>query len=98
MLIAGEGHGKEMQIRAAINGNVTTICTSVPFSSDAIIGTPWEPFIIDLDEASGIYAVTSDDSADTEWYTLQGFKIGRRPTTSGVYIHRGQRVTIIQQK
>ena len=98
LLIAGEGHGKEMQIRAAINGNVTTICTSVPFSTDAIIGTPWEPFIIDLDEASGIYAVTSDDSADTEWYTLQGFKIGRRPTTPGVYIYRGQRVTIIQQK
>ena len=98
LLIAGEGHGKAMQIRAAIDGTVTTVCTSVPFNSDAIIGTPWEPFVIDLDDPSAISALPSDLIPDTEWYTLQGFKIGRRPTTPGVYIHRGQKVTIIQQE
>jgi hypothetical protein len=97
LLIAGEGHGKAMQICAAIDGIVTTVCTTVPFNNDAIIGTPWEPFIIDLDDPSGISGVFSDVIADTEWYTLQGFKIGRRPTTPGVYIHRGQKVTILQQ-
>jgi hypothetical protein len=97
LLIAGEGHGKAMQICAAIDGIATTVCTTVPFNNDAIIGTPWEPFIIDLDDPSGISGVSSDVIADTEWYTLQGFKIGRRPTTPGVYIHRGQKVTILQQ-
>ena len=97
LLIAGEGLGKAMQIRAAINGVVTTVCTSVAFNSDAIIGTPWEPFVIDLDDLTGISAVSSDLIDDTEWYTLQGFKIGRRPTAPGVYIHRGQKVTIVQQ-
>ena len=98
LLIAGEGHGKDMQICAAIDGTVTTICTSVPFNSDAIIGTPWEPFIIDLDDPSGINTLPEDLIADTEWYTLQGFKIGRRPTTPGVYIHRGKKVIIRQKK
>ena len=98
LLIAGEGHGKAMEIRAAIDGTVTTICSSVPFNSDAIIGTPWDPFIIDLDNPTGISNLFSDLIADTEWYTLQGFKIGRRPTTPGIYIHRGKKVTIIQQK
>ena len=97
LLIAGEGLGKDMQIRAAIDGTVTTVCTSVPFNSDAIIGTPWEPFVIDLDDLTGISAVSSDLIDDTEWYTLQGFKIGRRPTAPGVYIQRGQKVTIVQQ-
>lgn len=41
-------------------------------------------FLADLD---------SDDS-DTEWYTLQGYKIGRKPKVRGVYIHRGEKVTI----
>ncbi len=97
LLIAGEGLGKTMQIRAAINGVVTTVCTSVAFNNDAIIGTPWEPFVIDLDDLTGISAVSSDLIDDTEWYTLQGFKIGRRPTAPGVYIHRGQKVTVLQQ-
>ncbi len=97
LLIAGEGLGKTMQIRAAIDGVVTTVCTSVAFNNDAIIGTPWEPFVIDLDDLTGISAVSSDLIDDTEWYTLQGFKIGRRPTAPGVYIHRGQKVTIVQQ-
>ena len=94
LLIAGEGHGNPMQLRVAVNGTVATVCTSVPFNSDAIVGTPWEPFVIDLDDPSGIHTIVASE-ADTEWYTLQGYKIGRRPTASGVYIHRGQKVTII---
>ena len=48
--------------------------------------------MIDLN-STGIRDVNFDDD-DTEWYTLEGFKIGRRPTKSGVYIHRGQKVTV----
>ena len=29
-----------------------------------------------------------------EWYTLQGLKIGKKPTTAGVYIHNGRKVVI----
>lgn len=31
---------------------------------------------------------------DGEWYTLQGLKIGKKPTTAGVYIHNGKKVLI----
>jgi hypothetical protein len=94
LLIAGEGYGKSMELRVAINGDITTLPTDVTFSSDAIIGTPWEPYVIDLN-TNGI-SVISDSSIDndTDWYTLQGFKIGRKPTQPGVYIHKGQKVTI----
>jgi len=35
---------------------------------------------------------------DDDWYTLQGFKIGRKPTRPGLYIHRGEQVTIKRAK
>ncbi|MCR5242086.1 MAG: hypothetical protein K6D61_04375 [Prevotella sp.] len=31
---------------------------------------------------------------DGEWYTLQGLKIGKKPSTAGVYIHNGRKVVI----
>ena len=31
---------------------------------------------------------------DGEWYTLQGLKIGKKPTTAGVYIHNGKKFVI----
>ena len=31
---------------------------------------------------------------DGEWYTLQGLKVGKKPTTTGVYIHNGRKVII----
>ena len=31
---------------------------------------------------------------DGEWYTLQGMKVGKKPTTAGVYIHNGRKFVI----
>ena len=31
---------------------------------------------------------------DGEWYTLQGMKVGKKPTTAGVYIHNGKKFVI----
>jgi len=70
------------------------------FVSDDNIGTSWDPYVIDLSSLlTGISAVNgsaADD--DSDWYTLQGFKIGRRPTQPGVYIHHGKKVTIKRKK
>ena len=64
------------------------------------IGTPWNPYIIDLSEIrTGISTIAADDDEnDSDWWTLQGFKIGRKPTQSGVYIHHGKKVVIKQAK
>lgn len=49
------------------------------------------------DEASGIAQTETDASryaSTAEWFTLDGRKLKGRPTTSGLYIHQGRKVTI----
>ena len=88
LLIAGEGNGKPMEVRAAVNGSIVTVCTEVPYNSDAIIGTPWEPYVIDLDDVNGIRTLTVDED-NGRWYNIQGQVMGeKKPNASGVYIHR----------
>lgn len=90
LLIAGEGHGKPMEIRAAIDGDVITICTDAPYNSDAIIGTPWEPYVIDLSTV-GIDGIAADET-DGTWYNLQGMRLGeKKPSAPGVYIQRSSK-------
>ena len=71
------------------------------YISDVNIGTPWNPYIIDLSEMrTGISTIAADnaDDNDDDWWTLQGYKIGRKPTQPGVYIHHGNKVTIKRVK
>lgn len=44
-------------------------------------------------DATGI-APVSIDFENGEWYTLQGLKIGKKPTSAGVYIHNGRKVVV----
>jgi hypothetical protein len=64
------------------------------------IGTPWNPYVIDLSEMrTGISTIAADDDDnDDDWWSIQGFKIGRKPTQPGVYIHRGEKVVIKLKK
>lgn len=96
LVIAGEGAGQPMTLRTCINGKIITIDDSQQFVSDDNIGTSWEPYVIDLDNTTvGINRLSgSADDNDTEWYTLQGFRIGRKPTLPGVYIHNGEKVIV----
>lgn len=69
------------------------------FVSDDNVGTSWEPYVIDLQNlADGINNLMGGDAADSDWWSLQGIKIGRRPTQPGIYIHRGEKVTIKPKK
>ena len=86
LLIAGEGSGQPIELRAYIGGSTVTLSTDLTYSSDGNIGTPWEPYVIDISEALGI-TVVDGLSTDTDWYTLQGIYLGTtKPTTPGVYI------------
>ena len=97
LLISGQGSGQPMEIRAALDGDIITICDALSFSTDANIGTPWEPFVIDLAELNGISLIDREQADDTEWYTLQGFRLGHKPTSPGIYIHRGKKVILIEE-
>ena len=95
LLIAGEGSGQPIEIRAALVGNIAerygsliTICNSLSYSSDGNIGTPWEPFVIDLNDLTGIANVDANDVPGV-WYTLQGIRIGTtKPAKPGIYLYR----------
>jgi hypothetical protein len=70
---------------------------TLPFISDAAYGTLDEPYVLDVN-ATAIRSIAADDATDDNWYTLQGIKIGRKPTQPGVYIHHGKTVTIKRKR
>ena len=100
LIIAGEGSGQPLELRTCINGEMVVIDNTQTYISDVNIGTPWNPYVIDLSEMrTGISTIAADDDDnDSDWWTLQGFKIGRKPTQPGVYIHHGNKVTIKRVK
>ena len=99
LIIAGEGSGQPLELRTCINGEMVVIDNTQTYISDVNIGTPWNPYVIDLSEMrTGISTIAADDDNDDDWWTLQGFKIGRKPTQPGVYIHHGKKVTIKRVK
>ena len=60
---------------------------ALPASAPSFLGLP------DWEDTTGIIPVGVNPE-DGEWYTLQGLKIGKKPTTKGVYIHNGRKVLI----
>jgi hypothetical protein len=99
LVISGDGAGQSMVLRTCLNGEIVDIDNTQMYVSDANIGTSWEPYVIDLGGFTGIRVL--DGTAvedDTDWWTLQGFKIGRKPIQPGVYIHHGEKIIIKRMK
>lgn len=59
------------------------------------LGSSGAPFLglPGWEDTTGIVPVGVNPE-DGEWYTLQGMKVGKKPTTKGVYIHNGRKVLI----
>ena len=85
-----------IELRVYHDGKDYVIENEKLFVSDGTYGSLEDPYLLNLDKASsGISSVCGDSIAtDTEWYTLQGYKIGRRPAQPAIYIHRGKTVVI----
>ena len=83
----------KVEIRVHIDGEEYVV-QQMDFISDAMFGSLEEPYVLDVDATAIRTVVNGSDSDDEEWYTLQGIKIGRKPTLQGVYIHKGKAVTI----
>ena len=98
LLISGEGSGQPMELRVAINGQVHTLVgaeSGLTYSSNGNIGTPWEPFVIDISGVITGIANVNTGYVPGVWYTLQGIRIGtNKPTASGVYLYNGQKKVI----
>ena len=94
LIISGEGAGQPMTLRTCINDEILIIDDTQLFTSDDNIGTSWEPYVIDLQNLPlGIDTVNTTDD-DTDWWTLQGIKLGRKPSQPGIYIHRHKTIVI----
>ena len=87
-----------IELRVWHDGQEYVIENEKRFVSDAAYGTLDNPYVLNLDGTVGIAVVSGSPDDDTDWYTLQGFKIGHRPTQPGVYIHRGKAETIKRKK
>ena len=61
LVIAGDGAGQPMELRTVINGEERVIDKTLTFVSDNHIGTPWEPYVIQLNAAQGIENVQGDN-------------------------------------
>ena len=94
-----EDNGKEIIIKAYVDSEEFVLDNSLRFFSDRFYGSLDNPYVFDI-ITTGIRVMDSDavDNDDAEWFTLQGFKLDRRPTKEGVYIHQGKKAVIMQKK
>lgn len=89
LLIAGEGSGQPMELRVYLDGSTLKVRNDLTYISDGNIGTPWEPFVVDIKNVVGISSVEDSDDGLAAWYTLQGICLGTdKPTRPGVYFSR----------
>ena len=90
LVIAGEGAGQPMEIKTYIDGGIVTIDSSLTFISDDHIGTPWEPYIIQLRRTEGIESVSEKTSSGAVYKILEDDHV--------VIIRNGERYDVTGKK
>ena len=86
LMIPGEGYGDNIELRTVFKDKVITIDKSQVFESDGNIGLPWNPYVIDLGNALGIWSVNSDgiDDPDARFFLPNGIEVDKS------MLHKGQ--------
>lgn len=69
-------------------GKVYTSTTTLDYESDGIVGSTFNQFVINFDTTTGIGTLTVDADENTEWFTVSGQKLGRKPKAAGIYIRK----------
>jgi len=70
LVISGEGSGQRMEIKTMLDGEIVTVDNTLTFVSDGHIGTPWEPYVINLQPTEGIEDVQGDNVQNTKVYKV----------------------------
>jgi hypothetical protein len=94
LIIAGDGSGQALDIRTCINGEILTIDRNLTYTSDSNIGTPWEPYVIDIKNATSIEGILYGGLANDKSFDLQGRRLLGTPKEKGVYIVNGRKVVV----
>ena len=95
---AEQDRNTNVELRVWHDGEEHVIENEKRFVSDAAYGTLENAYVLSLGSNTGISNVSAGAAEDGDYYTLQGFKTGRKPTKAGVYIHNGKKVTIKRVK
>ena len=69
-------------------GKVYTSTTTLDYESDGIVGSTFNPFVINFNTTTGIGTLTVDADENTERFTVSGQKLGRKPKAAGIYIRK----------
>lgn len=64
---------------------VASTAEIMAFSTNAVIGSPEMPTVINFMQA---------DYEDGVWYTVGGIKLPQKPTRKGLYIYNGKKVVV----
>ena len=83
----------QLAIRVSDGQHVMTSPVTVTYSSDAVVGSPSAPLLVDLSQTTGIWSVTEQGTETI--YDMSGRKIDNAQKNSlrhGVYIVNGQKV------
>lgn len=91
---SSDDQNQKVELRVYDQGTEYVVDSKNMFTNDLVLGDLDNPYVLDLDEASGIKVVYVDDLDDDGWYTLQGVKLPHKPRFSGVYIHHGEKVVV----
>ena len=70
LVISGESAGQTMSIHTVLNGEEVTIDRGLTYVSDEHVGTPWEPYIIQLNSTVGIETVGAEGTGTTGVYKV----------------------------
>ena len=54
LVIPGQGSGQKVEIRTCLNDEIVTIADNIVYQNDQNLGTPWEPYIIDISDAENL--------------------------------------------
>jgi hypothetical protein len=84
-----------LTFKVAVGGQEAEAAETLDYETDAAYGTPALPFVIDLNNATGIEIVRADDDSQ-DVYDLQGRKITQQMShlSKGIYIVNGKKQVV----
>lgn len=85
------------------NGETHISETLLNYQDDGVVGNKREPFVVAFGDLTSINVSTIDDADEgAEWYDVEGRRLPKKPTETGVYIKtkngKAQKVTIVNRE
>ena len=86
LMVQGEDGEGSIELRTIFKDKEVVIDKSLIFESDTNVGLPWNPYVIDLGNATGIWNIDGDnaDDSDAHYFLPNGIEVDKSA------VHKGQ--------